>query len=392
MNWVWLGIVAVSGAFVAYTYVGYPLLLKVLAMVRPRTAHRSPRGEWPTISITVPVYNEEMTIRGVLESLLGADYPQSKRQIVVISDASTDGTDAVAGEFTERGVELLRLPARGGKIAAQNAARPHLRGEIVVNTDASVRVHPAALKALIARFADPSVGVASGRDLSVARVGDHAGLGETGYVGYEMWVRDLETLVGGIVGASGCLYAIRAALYKPVIPESLSRDFLSPLVAREHGYRSESAPDAVCFVPRASSLRREYRRKVRTMARGLGTLFFKRHLLNPFRYGTFAWMLFSHKLARWLVPWAILLGAGGVVLAALEGTWARWLLGAGAIVASVGFAGWFWPSGRVVPRPLAVPAYVLFGLVAGVHAWIRALSGEVAAIWEPTRRDPVELH
>ena len=384
---VWLTLIGVSIGVVGYAYLGYPLLLAGLAMVRPRPIRPDGPSEWPLISITLPVYNEQAAIGDTLTSLLEVDYPPEKRQIVVISDASTDRTDAIVAEFAGRGVELVRLPKRGGKTAAENAARSCLRGEIVVQTDASVRIHPAALKPLIASFTDPSVGVASGRDVSIARPGHNANLGETGYVGYEMWVRDLETRVGGIIGASGCFYASRLDLHMVFVPEALSRDFAAPLIAHEHGFRSVSVPDAVCYVPRASSLRQEYRRKVRTMARGLETLCFKRRLLNPLRYGAFAWMLFSHKLARWLVPWAVLLAAVGVGMLAITVLWARWLLGAGAIVAALGVVGWLWPSGRSVPGILALPAYLCLGLVAGLHAWVKALTGEPIATWEPTRRD-----
>src|SRR5207245_7635393 len=132
------------------------------------------------------------------------------------------------------------------------------------------------------------------------------------YVGYELWVRDLETSLSGIVGASGCLYAIRRQLQMHTMPDGLSRDFGSALVAREHGYRAVSVPAAVCYVPRSNSLRREYRRKVRTMARGLRTLWHKRSLLSPRRHGVFAWMLWSHKVCRWLTPWMGLIAAAAL--------------------------------------------------------------------------------
>src|SRR2546427_4647259 len=253
----------------AYSYVGYPALLKLLGLGRARRRAALPFEQWPPISITIPVYNGAEVIAGTLERLLELDYPAERRQILVVSDASNDGTDEIVSRFSGRGVELLRLPERRGKTAAENAARAHLRGAVVVNTDASVRIHPQALKALITAFADPTVGVASGRDVSVARVGAEANAGESTYIGYEMWVRDLETRVSGIVGASGCLYAIRAELHRQLVPEDLSRDFGAALLARRRGYRAVSGPEAICFVPRGASLRQEYRRKVRTMARGL---------------------------------------------------------------------------------------------------------------------------
>ena len=225
--------------------------------------------------------------------------------------------------------------------------------------------------------------------MSVADFSAQANAGEEAYVGYEMWTRDLETKVYGIVGASGCLYAIRAKLHMEDVPEALSRDFAAALTAREHGRRAVSVPEAVCFVPRGASLRQEYRRKVRTITRGLGTLAYKRALLNPLRYGVFAWMLFSHKLCRWLVPWALasLLAALGVL--AFTSGWARAALATSAVLALLAACGWLWPERKTLPRLLALPTYFVAGNLAVLHAWLRVLAGRLAPVWEPTRRDPV---
>ncbi|MBD0318959.1 MAG: glycosyltransferase, partial [Gemmatimonadetes bacterium] len=260
MNQLALALILAPVVLAAYAYAGYPALLRLAATLRPKREPARAAAEWPSISISLPVYNEAAQIRGVIERLLELDYPAERRQILVISDASTDGTDDVVREYEGRGVELLRLSARNGKTAAENAARPYLRGDIVVNTDASIRIHPGALKPLLAAFDDPRVGVASGRDVSVARTDADSNSAESGYVGYEMGVRALETSIDSIVGASGCFYAIRAHLHRTYLPDSLSRDFAAALVAREHGFRAVSVDEAVCFVPRTGSLQREYRR------------------------------------------------------------------------------------------------------------------------------------
>lgn len=382
-----VGLAAAVG-LVGYAYVGYPALLKLAGLFRRRPGPRREPAEWPFLTITVPAYNEAAVIRGKLQRLLALDYPADRRQVLVVSDASTDGTDEIVKEFAGRGVELVRLPQRGGKTAAENAARPHLRGDIVLNTDASVRLDPLSIKRLIASFTDPTVGAASGRDVSVARVTDQANVGESGYVNYEMWVRDLETRVYGIIGASGCFYAIRKDLHMHLVPEALSRDFAAALIAREYGFRTVSVPDAYCFVPRVPSLRKEYRRKVRTFTRGIQTLFYKRHLLNPFRYGVFAWMLFSHKLCRWVVPWAGVLGLVSIALFAATSPWARWTLAGVAAGSGIGALGWLWPEGRRLPKLLALPAYVVAGNLAVLHSWISAFRGDLNPIWEPTRRAP----
>ena len=372
-------------AVAVYAYLGYPVLLRLLAAVRPRPPLIQEPDAWPIVSITIPAYNEERAIAATLDAILATDYPADRRQILVVSDASTDRTDEIVRGYADSGVELLRVQVRGGKTAAENAAREHLRGDIVVNTDASVRIAPNALKPLIARFADPRVGVASGRDVSVGHLDHDLNLGESGYVGYEMWVRGLETRVGSIVGASGCFYAIRRPLHLTLFPAALSRDFACALIAREQGYRAVSVEEAVCFVPRIQSLRREYRRKVRTLTRGLETLWYKRALLNPFRYGLFAWMLASHKLVRWLAPWGLALAAVGWLLMALARD-SGLLLGIFVLPLLLAVGGWLWPEDRQAPRIVAVPAYLVSGIVAAMDAWLRALRGERNPVWEPTRR------
>jgi hypothetical protein len=213
-----------------YSYAGYPALLWLASRRRAARPDQGP-ARWPAVSIVLPVHNEAAQIAEVLERILALDYP-GPRQIVVVSDASTDMTDEIVQLYAARGVELIQLPSRRGKSAAENAALGRLTGTIVVNTDASVRVERGALRALITALADPRVGVASGRDVSVAVNETEANQAEAGYVGFEMWIRGLETRLGGIVGASGCLYAIRAELHREAVAPGLSRDFAAALRAR----------------------------------------------------------------------------------------------------------------------------------------------------------------
>lgn len=377
-----LVLVVIPVVLFAYAYLLYPLALRLLARAAP-----APGEGCPSVTITVPAYNEGERLGTTLERVLALDYPAEKLHVLVISDASTDNTDAIALSYADRGVELLRLNTRSGKTAAENAAAARITGEIVVNIDATIGLEPESLRALVGVFDDPAIGVASGRDVSVGDEDAEGNRGESNYVGYEMRIRELETRVASIVGASGCFYAIRRALHAIQFPEDLSRDFGAALVAREHGYRAVSVADAVCYVPRTRSLAREYRRKVRTMARGLRTLWYKRSLLNPLREGLFAWMLWSHKLCRWLVPLSLLpAGIGLILLGVGAGGWA-WAPAVLALLGLlVGLVGLAWPSGQRPPAAVAMAAYGVAGNLAGVAGWFSALSGTGNRVWEPTRR------
>lgn len=370
-----------------YAYLVYPLLLR--AMPRRGFARGLPAAKYPMISIVIPAYNEEAQIRGAIEAATGQDYPADRRQILILSDASTDRTDDIVREYASMGVELLRMPKRSGKTAAENASVPHLRGKIIINTDSSVRLHPKAARNLIEAMADPRVGVASTRDVSVARAASSVNATEAGYVDYEMRIRGYETETGGIVGASGSGYAIRAELHRIPIRADLSRDFSAALTARTHGFAAVSVDEALCYVPRTTSLRAEYRRKVRTIARGMETLAFNKPLLDPIEFGSFAWKLASHKVARWLLPISAVVGAVGLALLGTKYPWAAAICGIGILTALLALAVSFFPWKRPVPRALSLLAFGIAGNLAVVHALGRVLLGHEDHLWEPTRRAPV---
>lgn len=370
-----------------YAYVAYPAIIWTVARMRRRDDAAVRSDDWPLVTITVPVYNAVSTIRTTLERLLALDYPRDRLQLLVLSDASNDGTDDVVRELAARGVELVRAPNRRGKTAAENSAVAVARGDIIVNVDATVVVPQDSLKPLIRAFDDPTVGVASGCDVSVGAGRDYSGA-ESGYTGYEMRVRELETRAGSIVGASGCFYGIRRRIRASALPTGLSWDFASTLVARQQGYRSVSVPDAVCLVPRTMEIRSELRRKARTMARGLSTLFHFRALMNPFRYGGFALMLISHKLLRWLPYLVLPASILALGMLAAQSSVAAVLLAGVVLVLITGVAAI--RSGSPIRfKPLALAGFVVAVIGAGFLAWVDALHGNRMVTWEPTPRPSV---
>jgi glycosyltransferase involved in cell wall biosynthesis len=381
-------IAAAPMVMAVYAYIAYPAIVWAVTRIRPRRKAGAKGNEWPPVTITVPAYNAVSSIRTTLERLLELDYPRDRLQLLVLSDASNDGTDEIVRRLAGRGVELMRAPMRRGKTAAENAAVAVVRGDIIVNIDATVVVPPGSLKHLIRAFEDPTVGVASGRDESVGAPGKNETGAESGYTSYEMRVRDLETHAGSIVGASGCFYGIRRNIRVSPLPVGLSWDFASTLVARQQGYRSVSVPGAVCLVPRTSEIRSELRRKARTMARGLSTLFYFRELMNPFRYGGFALMLISHKLFRW-VPYLILPPAIlALGLLATHSSIAAILLAIVAAGLVTGVAAIRYGS-SITFKPLIFAGFLVAALSAGFLAWVDALRGAQLVTWDPTPRPSV---
>jgi glycosyltransferase involved in cell wall biosynthesis len=372
-----------------YAYIGYPAILWVAAKARRKSVAPAAATEWPHVTITVPVYNAASSIRSTLNGILDLDYDRGKLQILVISDGSTDETDEIVRGLKDRGVELLRLPERRGKTVAENTALAAARGQILVNVDSTILLTSMSLKRLVRAFDDPTVGVASGRDISTGEAGREGTRAESDYVGYEMWIRDLETKVGSIVGASGCFYGARRCIHSKPLPPELSWDFASALNARLQGYRSVSVNDAICIVPRAREIRSELTRKVRTMARGLGTLFYFRELMNPFTYGSFALMLISHKLLRWLPYLLAPVAYAALCYLAVQSVGARVILGIASAGLIAGFLGI--RRGDSSPsKPIALAGFLVAVCWAGFLAWMAAFRNTQLAMWEPTRRPEVQ--
>jgi cellulose synthase/poly-beta-1,6-N-acetylglucosamine synthase-like glycosyltransferase len=373
-----------------YAYGLYPLILWIIGSRRNMGAPTPGSSSLPSVTITVPVYNGVVSIGATLESLLALEYPRDRLQILVISDASTDGTDELVRGFADRGVELLRLPERRGKTAAENAAVTASRGEILVNVDSTIIVPRRSLETLVRVFDDPTIGVASGRDVSVGDADNQGTFAESRYVGYEMWVRDLETRVGSIVGASGCFYGSRRYVHGRPLPNGLSWDFAAALVARIQGYRSVSVPAAVCMVPRSAHVRTELRRKARTMARGISTLFYHRALMNPLRYGGFALMLISHKLLRWLPYLLAPIAYIALCILAIDNVAARIVVGimtAGLVAGTAAIR-----HRRSTPaRPVALAGFVVAVFSAGFLAWWQVVRQAQLATWEPTPRPESQI-
>jgi cellulose synthase/poly-beta-1,6-N-acetylglucosamine synthase-like glycosyltransferase len=292
-----------SVTFVAYTLAGYPIALALTALLHFRPVVR--RYEPKTVTILLPVRNGERWLCKKLESLFALRYPPELVQILVISDGSTDSTDDLARQYAAcRRIEFLRV-AGGGKAVALNAGLERAEGEILFLTDVRQQLDPDSLKNLVACFADPSVGVASGElMIREGRTHEEASVGL--YWRYEKWLRKRESRIHSVMGATGCIYAIRRALATSFPPGTLVDDMFLPLAAFFKGYRVIVEESARAF-DYPTALETEFRRKVRTQAGVYQIMGLFPRLLTPRNR---MWLAFlSHKLARLLMPFALLLAA-----------------------------------------------------------------------------------
>ncbi|MEN6465274.1 MAG: glycosyltransferase family 2 protein [Syntrophaceae bacterium] len=364
-------------AFIFYSYAGYPIILYLLPKsdCRETVAPPGPPG-LPPVSIIIPVHNEERVIREKIENTLALDYPENRREIIIVSDGSTDQTSPIAREFNGR-IQFYDLLERNGKAAALNVglrmAAP-TPGGIIVFSDASIMLARNALMKIVRKFADVRIGCISGEDKIEG--GGNEGL----YGRYEMFIRNLESRSGSIVGASGCFYAQRRELCKP-FPPGMAPDFFSVLATVSRGFRAVTEPSAVGFMKEPGEARASFERKVRTLLRGITTLMHFKKVLNPLRFGLFSFRVISHKLMRWSAGIVlVLIFASSLVLSGLPLYRAALFL---QIVfytcAALGLLG-------ISGAAFRIPLFFIMINVSALIAWFKYFTGVRQELWEPSKR------
>ncbi len=397
---------------VFYAYFGYPLVLLafiklrrvfgkgcggVLSLSRSEAASSGeerlstglPSVSLPSVSLIVTAKNEESVITAKIEECLGlADYYRrhsgKEVQIIVGSDNSSDRTNEIVRGFVNSGVLLVESAGHSGKEHTQALAIARSVGEVIVFTDAKVRLEENALLQFASYFQNPEspVGAVSSNDMVEGDVTD--GSGEGAYVRYDMFLRVLESEFNSLVGLSGSCFAVRRSLAADLRTD-IPSDFGLLLKALALGLKGVHASEIRCSYRAVATEEEEFGRKVRTVLRGITAFMANAGVLNPFKYGVFSFQVASHKLGRWLVPWFFLLGTLLAFLSAFTSFWACILAIVlldfyGAVILA-----WKKPAirGELIFK---IPLFFVVSNLAILKAWLLYFSGKRSVSWTPSQK------
>jgi cellulose synthase/poly-beta-1,6-N-acetylglucosamine synthase-like glycosyltransferase len=373
--WIFFGLLVL-------VYAGYPALLWLAGLARPKAVAKS--DITPPVTVVISAYNEEACIEATLENKLAQDYPRDRLDVLVVSDGSTDETQARVEKYKEHGVRLLVQPERLGKTAALNRAAREARGEIIVFSDANSLYQKDAVRKLVRNFHDARVGYVTGKMVYVDEAGSPVGSGCSAYMAYENLVRRLETRVGSLVGVDGGIDAVRKSLYEPM-GHDLLPDLVLPLSVVDKGYRVVYEENAVLTEPTLTDTKDEMDMRVRVSLRSFHGLWHMRRLLNPRRAGFFAVQLFVHKWLRYFAGFLqaglfvtnyLLVGRGG-----FYGT--AYILQLGFYLAAA--AGLLLSTLNVNLKVLNYPYYLCLLNAASLVAFFKFFRGEKQVVWLPRK-------
>lgn len=377
-----------SLTLLVYPYVVYPWLMRVLARAFPyRQATPVPASERPCVTLIISAYNEAEVLPAKLDNALALDYPADRFEIIVVSDASSDGTDDIArakGAHDVR-VRLVRQVERRGKSAGLNRGVAAAGGDIVVFSDANAMYRGDAIRELVVPFADPQVGYVVGAALYNAPEGG-AAESESLYWDQELKLKALESQFDSVVGGDGAIYAIRRHLFWDLRDDDIS-DFVNPLQIIAAGYRGVFNPRAVCYENAGDTYEKEFRRKRRIVNRTWRAVCC--YARGARLRGRYRFMLCSHKVVRWfglVTLGAALLANLGIVLLAPFPIYVLTLAGLCATLLLSGTGMVLTRAGRRLPRPIYLCYFFIFANVAALLGILDEARGIRHATWDHVRQ------
>ncbi len=292
-----------------HTYFLYPLTTLLRARKKQDNALIYSREDLPELAVIMAVHNEEKIIEEKIKSFLDSDYPSSKINFYIGSDASDDQTDKLIEPYAQNDsrIHFKRFEKRVGKIEIINRLAQDCSQEILLFTDAGAIFAPDAISRLVRHFKNPEIGIAGGRLINTNKQKKEVARQEHLFMESEWKLKRAESRLGGImIGAYGAFFAVRRKAFAPVPPKFISDDFFITLNALQKGFQAVGISDARAFENISGKWNKEIKRKRRIAAGNFQNLAYFRSIFVS-KNQKLAYAFFSHKVLRWLGPFFLIL-------------------------------------------------------------------------------------
>ena len=364
-----------------YHIFGYGLLLSFINLFKKQD-NTAELTEFPSITILCPAYNEESVIEEKIKSFLNLDYPKDKINMIVISDDSTDNTNRIVDKYTkDYNIQLVVQKPRKGKQSGHNLVEPSIITDYVLSTDANSIFHQKAVKELVKTMkSNDKIGMVSG-ELKLLK-DNNKDSGEGYYWKYESWLKRLESKFYSIIGANGSIFLIKRKYFTQIHPASVD-DFERALIILKKGLIVKYNPKAIVYEDVTQKATEEINRKIRIITQEWFAIFRQKAV---FINTSIAFLLFSHKIIRWLLPlFSICIIISNCFL--LHSTFFIITLFIQLMIYILGILELILENKRKSIKPLKIFAYYTAMNYAAFMALIKFIKGKQYATWDTIREE-----
>jgi biofilm PGA synthesis N-glycosyltransferase PgaC len=377
-----------TGLFiVAYTYIGYGIIIYILARVIGKKQTTKVPTDLPETTLLIAAYNEEDFIGEKIKNTLSLDYPPEKLKIFIVTDGSTDRTPEIVAAHPS--IRLFHEAGRKGKIHAVNRVIKMVETPTVIFCDANTYLNRESIKHIIRHYEDDRVGgVAGEKRIFKSTVDNASGSGEGLYWKYESFLKKKDSEVHSVVGAAGELFSLRTALFEEPPADTIIEDFYISLKITSQGYRFIYEPEAFATESASASVKEEWKRKVRICAGAFQAMGRLRSLLNPFKHGMLSFQYISHRVLRWtLAPLSLLLILlCNILLAWKGGRIYSIILILQFLFYALAFLGHRMADRKVAIKGFFVPYYFVVMNLSVYAGFLRYLKGSQSVVWDKSQR------
>lgn len=372
----WIGV-----AWFAYVWIGYPLVLAALSLVR-RVRPTIDDAYEPAVSVLFAARNEEKDIGWKIRQTLNWSYPPDKLQVLVASDASDDGTDDIVRGIDDPRVVFVRMEQRSGKNAALNKLVPLATGDVLFFTDANSEIAPDCVRRMVRHFADERVGCVTG-EMHYIKEGRRSAVasGARTYWRYEYLMKQLESAIGSVLVCVGSIFCIRRSLYKPLQP-ALANDLETPMTIGHAGHWVRYEPTARSVERATTSPREEAMRRLRICGRGFIGMWRLRRMMKGLR----GWQFVSRKLMRWLTLIPLLMIFVATIFLSADPFFAALLVAELAFIALAAVGAVLALTRNGGMKLFSIPFYFLLVGASGLYGIVSVLFGKRFETWETSTR------
>ena len=246
---------------------------------------------YPTVTITVPCYNEEGTIDKTVKSLLELDYPKDKIKIFLVDDGSKDNTWNIIKSF-DNGFNVFSFKKEnGGKHTALNLALENTTTEFFGCLDSDSLVHPQALKRILKYFERDPRTMAVAPSIIVYNPKNILQYAQNVEYDMSIYTKKMLGFMGGIHVTPGPFSIFRKKVFDDLGNYHKAHNTEDQEIAlrmQEHGYKIDHCPDAYVYTNTPESVVKLYRQRLRWIYGFIKNLIDYRRLLFKKKYGTVA--------------------------------------------------------------------------------------------------------
>jgi len=372
--------------FLWYTFIGYPMVLLVISRLNIRNiARNANRKPLPRLSLIISAYNEEVIIEEKILNSLSLTYPKDLMEIIVVSDGSQDKTEEIVGKYFERGVKLQSFEERNGKSTCLNRTVPSAKGVIIVFSDANSMFDANALEYLARAFEEKRTGFVTGHTKYLVDSRNRIAESVGAYSRLESIIKNMESMLGVCIGADGAIFAIRKELFQELRDEDIN-DLVIPLNILRKGFWGIQDDRVFCKEKMSENAEGEFKRQVRITNRTIRAVFNNRDLLNPFKYWLLALALFSHKVAKLMMPLVLLVLLFSNILLVQSGMMYLTILVVQSAFYTLAFLTYRKGEIRVIDRLGRYSSSFAMVNAAITIGWWKVIQGENYVKWATTKR------